>query len=405
MDNIVHKADCLIIGAGLVGAAQAVALAKCGLSSVVVDKGDLQNQARQVSDGRVSAISHASTKVLNYVGVWEELLLEACPIEKIFVSEGKKHGNINFESSELDEPFGYMVENYRLKYALLNALTHEPLIKLCSRVELTEIENQQQVHGVLSNGELVQAELLIVADGRYSTVRDKIGIKARKFEYGQTAIVCNIWHEKSHNNQATEWFFKAGPLAQLPMRGEHHSCIVWSETDAMADYLMRLDEAQFLEELALLLNGAMGEISLSGKRFAYPLNLFQAEKYVAENAVVIGDAAHAIHPIAGQGVNLGYRDVAALTEVLYEAKKSGTSIADAQILSEYQRWRSFDAASMIATTDGLNRLFSNDSKLMGLFRQIGMGLFEKATPVKGFFIQTAMGMNGDLPKILQSETL
>jgi 2-octaprenyl-6-methoxyphenol hydroxylase len=400
-----HKTDCLIVGAGLVGSAQALALAKCGISSIIVDKSDPQIAMQQSSDGRVSAISHASTKVLSYIGVWEELLAHACPIERIFVSEGKNFGNINFAAEELGEPFGYMVENYRFKAALLRAVMRQPLIKLCAKTELQELQNHGIVRADLANGEEINAELLIVADGRYSLMREKIGIKAQKFEYGQTAIVCNIWHEKPHNNTATEWFFKAGPVAQLPMQGGHHSCIVWSEKDAMADYLMQLGEGEFLEELALLLNDAMGEIELAGGRFAYPLNLFQAEKYITENAVVIGDAAHAIHPIAGQGVNLGYRDVAALTEVLYEAKKNGTSIANDSVLNEYQRWRSFDAASMIATTDGLNRLFSNDSKIIGAIRKIGMAAFERATPIKGFFINTAMGMSGDLPKILQSESL
>jgi 2-octaprenyl-6-methoxyphenol hydroxylase len=396
------QTDCLIIGAGLVGAAQAIACAQIGIKSVVVDKALSVNVLQSNFDGRVSAISHASVKVLSHLGLWEELLSTACPIEKIIITEGAKSAKVHFDADELSEPFGFMVRNIDLRKALLKAVLANENITLLEGAAINELQHQPTVNAKLSDSTEIEAELLIIADGRYSEFRTQVGIAHRKFEYGQDAVVFTIWHEKNHNNVATEWFFAQGPLALLPMQGGHHSCVVLTEKSAMAEHFMELSEKEFIQEIALKLQGLMGEIALENERFRYPLNLFQAEKYVAQNAVVIGDAAHAIHPIAGQGVNLGYRDVAALTEVLHEARLNGAALNDAHYLQQYQSWRSFDAASMIAVTDGLNRLFSNNSKLVRMARQVGMAAFQRTPAAKTLFIEAAMGISGDLPKMLQS---
>lgn len=396
------RTDCLIIGAGLVGAAQAISLAQIGIKSVVVDKALSATVLQSNFDGRVSAISHASVKVLSHLGLWEELLPTACPIEKILITEGAKSAKVHFDSANVGEPFGYMVRNIDLRKALLQAVLAHENITLLEGVSIETLQHQPTVNVKISDGTEIDAELLVIADGRYSEFRTSVGIAHRKFEYGQDAVVFTIWHEKNHNNVATEWFFAQGPLALLPMQGGHHSCVVLTEKSAMAEHFMELSKEEFIQEIALKLQGLMGEIALDGGRYRYPLNLFQAEKYVAQNAVVIGDAAHAIHPIAGQGVNLGYRDVAALTEVLHEMRLGGAALNDAHYLQQYQSWRSFDAASMIAVTDGLNRLFSNNSKLVRAARQVGMAAFQRTPAAKTLFIEAAMGISGDLPKMLQS---
>jgi 2-octaprenyl-6-methoxyphenol hydroxylase len=390
----------------LVGAAQALALAKNNISCVLVDKARTQDVLKATHDGRVSAISQASVKVLHHIGVWEELSFHANPIERIMVTEGARSAKVVFDANEVGEPFGFMLPNIYLRQALLRAvLDNATMIDFREVCGVKDVVITPSVQAVLEDETLLRAELLVIADGRYSTLRDKVGIHARKFEYGQEAIVCTIWHEKPHLNTATEWFFPVGPLAVLPMQGGHHSCVVWTEKEGMAAYIAGLPKATFCEELALKLQGVMGNISLESEVFRYPLNLFQASRYTAQNTVVIGDAAHAIHPIAGQGVNLGYRDVAALTEILVEAKRHGHTLGNATYLQRYQQWRSFDAASMIAVTDGLNRLFSTEKRSVKALRQLGMAAFERIKPAKMLFMEAAMGVSGDLPKMLQSKPI
>ncbi len=401
-----HKADVLIIGAGLVGAAQALALAQQGITSIVVDKAVPDDVLAGANDGRVSAISHASVLVLQSLGVWSELAAEAGPIDKILVREGGQFSDVTFDTAETgSEPFGYMVPNRLLRRVLLQViLDHEQVTCLCGDT-VASLERHHTVQAVLTSGDTAEASLLVVADGRYSSVREMVGVKARRFEYGQNALVCTIRHERPHENTATEWFFPQGPLAILPMQGGQHACIVWTEETAMAEHLAALEPDIFLEELQRKLNGSIGDIALESRVYTYPLNLFQAEAYIADRTAIIGDAAHAIHPIAGQGVNLGYRDVAVLTELLVEACRNGQDMGGSMTLERYQRWRRFDATSMIAVTDGLNRLFSNRSSAARVLRRTGMRLFNKTLPVKFFFMDAAMGMAGDLPKMLRGEAL
>jgi 2-octaprenyl-6-methoxyphenol hydroxylase len=400
------NADVLIIGAGLVGSAQALALAKYGISSLIVDKALPDEVMRAGYDGRVSAISHASVQVLQHLDVWKDVVAEAGAIDSIFITEGGKHSDILFDAEEIGgDPFGYMVPNQLLRKTLLQRVLETPQITYQGGETITALNRSHAVEATLESGATVAARLLLVADGRYSSVREMVGIHARKFDYDQQAIVCIIAHAKPHHNQAVEWFFPEGPLAILPMQGGHTSAIVWTEETAMANHLVSLDADDFHEELRLKLAGKMGVFTLEGKRYCYPLNLFQAETYIADRCIIIGDAAHAIHPIAGQGVNLGYRDVAVLTELLVEATRAGQDIGSAALLAHYQQWRRFDATSMTAATDILNRLFSSDSRTLRHLRRAGMAVFNRTDILKSFFMHAAMGMEGDIPKMLAGERL
>ncbi len=400
MSNV--QTDALIVGAGLVGAAQALALAKHDIRSVLIDKITPDVVMKAGYDGRVSAISYASRMVLDYIDIWNNIASDAGAIESIMVTEGNPRSDIAFRAEDVgSEPFGHMVPNHTLRNALLEAAMEHPLINCVFGETIEALDCAAGVSATLNSGKQVSADLLAIADGRYSTIREKMGISARRYTYQQHAIVCTVSHTQPHHNTATEWFFPVGPLALLPMNGGHRSCIVWTEEDALAQHMVQLSDKEFEEELRVKLQGMLGNITIEGQRYAYPLNLFQAEHYTGQNCVVIGDAAHAIHPIAGQGVNLGYRDVAVLTELLVEAKHAGQHYASSALLQRYQQWRSFDASSMVATTDGLNRLFSNPSQAVAFIRNMGMGLFERSHTLKHCFMETAMGMRGDLPKMLQ----
>lgn len=399
---ISNNADVLIVGAGLVGSAQAIALAQSGISVAVIDKALPKQVLKAGYDGRVSAISHASTKILSYLNVWEKLTAQAGAIESILVTEGGDYSDIVFDSRDLGaEPFGYMVPNMFLRQVLLETLLANPLITYIGGDTVADLCVDTNVIATLESGSHITAKVLVIADGRYSQLRDKVGIKVRKFEYNQQAIVCTINHEIPHDNRAVEWFFSCGPLAILPMKGGQTSAIVWTEETAMADYLTGLEDDQFAYQLEQKLNGLLGKFTLAATRYCYPLNLFQAETYIAPRCVLIGDAAHAIHPIAGQGVNLGYRDVAVLTEILVDARAAGQDLGAATLLSHYQQWRRLDATSMSATTDILNRIFSSDSSLLRHVRRSGMAAFSRISPLKSFFMHSAMGMQGDLPRMLR----
>ena len=405
MNKLVH-APVLIVGAGLVGAAQALALAEYGIDCILLDKADLNKARHHYVDGRVSAISRASMEVLEHIGVWGDVVEDAGNIEKILVTENHKPSEIVFDAqAEGEEFFGAMVPNTLLRRALLEKAHHNPHITIISNDMIETIQRDSKVRIVTQYQQALEVDIVIVADGRYSKVRESIGITARKFEYDQSAIVCTVKHEKSHQRTAVEWFFPQGPLALLPMKDEHSSCIVLTEHTDMAEHLCAIPQEEFLEELQIKMQGAYGEIKLDSDRYSYPLNLFQAEAYSAHRALVIGDAAHAIHPIAGQGVNLGYRDVAVLTELLVDAFRTGQDLGSVSLAHHYERWRRFDAASMIATTDMLNRFFSNNSRVIRAVRRVGMRAFEKAAPVKSFFMMSAMGMEGDLPKMLQGQRI
>jgi 2-octaprenyl-6-methoxyphenol hydroxylase len=399
-----HSSDILVIGGGLAGLATAIAAAQEGFSCRVLDKGTCEAASDTRYDGRASAISESSVRLLKSLGAWEGMREAANPIEDILVVDGFSDAKVHYDHSTMgDTPFGYIIPNANIRGALLQRAQALPNIHIDFQADIQSYHHD--AHGVrveCADGTTHHAALMLACDGRFSKTRDWMGIDHRTVMYGQTAIVCTIAHAKPHHHVAVERFMPRGPFAILPMT-ENRSCIVWTEPDAMAKHMISLDEEAFLEELVLRSGDYLGEITLVSERFSYPLSLVQAQRYVGERSALVGDAAHGIHPIAGQGINLGYRDVAALRDVLLEAKRTGSDIGCAAVLEHYQQWRSFDAASMAVVMDGLVRLFSNDHAPVRIARRMGLRVVEKLTPTKQFFMMHAMGLLGDLPEFLQDK--
>ncbi|MCT4682928.1 MAG: FAD-dependent monooxygenase [Roseicyclus sp.] len=405
-----HDADILIVGGGLNGPCLALACAQAGLSSIVIDA--LPEDVRQGAefDGRSYALALASVRMLRALGLWDGLEDEAQPILQIKASDGRAGEGaapffLHFDSAELEEgPMGHMLEDRYLRRALLAAMEAETLIlhRPSTTVVAQSTEGAAQV--TLASGEVLTGRVLIGADGRRSGTAARAGIRRTGWDYGQTALVAAIAHEKPHEGIAHQFFMPPGPLAILPLPG-NRSSIVWSERHADAKRLMAADDAAFLDHLRPRFGDFLGEISLAGQRYAYPLNLTIANAFVGERLALVGDAAHGVHPIAGQGLNLGLRDVGALAEVLAEAKRRGEDIAAADVLARYQSWRRFDTAALALATDGVNRLFSNDNPALRLIRDIGMGAVSAMPSLRRAFMREAAGLTGDVPRLLQGRAL
>ena len=397
--------DVAIIGGGLNGPLMALALAQAGLDPVLIDAGTPEIQAEPGFDGRAYALSLSSVRMLAALGLWDALADQAQPILGIRASDGRPGEGagplfLDFDHAEIEEgPMGHIVEDRVLRPALLAAAQGA----VACRTE-TRVLGQTGGTVTLSTGGSLQSRLVIGADGRGSETAGRAGIKRMSWGYGQTALVAAIAHEKPHEGIAHQLFLPAGPLAILPLPG-NRSSIVWSERAADADRIARLPEEDFLDHLRPRFGDFRGEIALAGARFRYPLGLSLADRFVADRVALIGDAAHGIHPIAGQGLNLGFRDVAALAQVLAEAKRRGEDIGAPQVLARYQSWRRFDTAALAMATDGFNRLFSNDNPLLRAVRDLGMGAINAAPGLKRRFIREAAGLTGDLPDLLQGRPL
>jgi 2-octaprenyl-6-methoxyphenol hydroxylase len=400
------RTDVLIIGGGLVGSAMATALASARVSVRVLERGARQTVYQPRNDGRVSAISQASARIFRHLGVWAPLEAAAEPILDIRVADQGAQAHVHFDHRAVgDAPFGYMIPNGLIRQTLQEAMEACDGVDVIYDAVVADLDRDAFRAAVsLEDGRSFEASLLLVADGRYSTMRERLGIPARLLDYDQTAMVCTIRHAKPHHGVAVELFQPAGPLAILPMT-EQRSCIVWTETTARAQEILALPEDEFTAMLAEAMSGYLGALELLGAPYGYPLHLVQADRYVAQRTALIGDAAHGIHPIAGQGVNLGYRDVAVMAELVAEARSLGLDLGAWSLLEHYQRWRRFDATAMMATTDILNRLFSNDVAPLRLVRRAGLSAFERLTPVKNWFMLTATGFTGDLPRMLCDEPL
>jgi 2-octaprenyl-6-methoxyphenol hydroxylase len=405
-----HDADILIVGGGLNGPCLALACAQAGLSSIVIDA--LPEDVRQGAefDGRSYALALASVRMLRALGLWPGLEDEAQPILQIKASDGRAGEGaapffLHFDSAELEEgPMGHMLEDRYLRRALLAAMEAAPLVTHRPGATVVAQSTEGAARVTLASGEVLTGRVLVGADGRRSGTAARAGIKRTGWDYGQTALVAAIAHEKPHEGIAHQFFMPPGPLAILPLPG-NRSSIVWSERHADAKRLMAADDAAFLDHLRPRFGDFLGEISLAGQRYAYPLNLTIANAFVAERLALVGDAAHGVHPIAGQGLNLGLRDVGALAEVLAEAKRRGEDIAAADVLARYQSWRRFDTAALALATDGVNRLFSNDNPALRLIRDIGMGAVSAMPSLRRAFMREAAGLTGDVPRLLQGRAL
>jgi 2-octaprenyl-6-methoxyphenol hydroxylase len=400
------KRDLLILGGGLVGMTLALAAARAGITSHVVDPADPDTLTADSFDGRASAISTASWNLFGNIGLTDSLEPLGCPIDAIAVTDGMRPGRIDFRPEPHEGSLGRMFANRDLRLALFAAARKEKAIAWHSGVAVTT--RQRGAHGVsatLADGRALSAALMVAAEGRSSPAREEAGITSAKWDYRHRAIVTALAHEKPHDNVAWEIFYPAGPFALLPLRdnaqGQHRSALVWTVASKDADAMLDLSERAFLAEASAKMGHMFGALGLAAPRMAYPLAFHHAGKITAERLAVVGDAAHGIHPIAGQGLNLGLRDAAALVEVLTEGMRLGLEPGDAQLLARYERWRSLDAFSVAAVTDGITRLFGIPGRLPSAARRLGMGAVQRLPALKRFFMDEARGVSGNLPELLR----
>ena len=400
------KADVIIIGGGLIGLTQALALATHGITSHVIDRADPDAMLAAGFDGRTSAISSSSMKMLEALGLGDALADKGCPIEQIWVSDGLKPGALDFVPGSDDGYLGQMFENRLLRRTLYDAARASDAIRLHMPSVIDSKSRDASTASVtLEGGEVLTADLVIVAEGRQSQTREEAGIKIAHWQYAHSAMVGAIFHEKPHGNVAYEIFYPSGPFAVLPMLdsddGRHRSAIVWSVDEADAPGYLKLSPRGFSAELEKAMGALLGAVEPAAPLSTYKLGFHHAGAITSQRLVLIGDSAHGIHPIAGQGLNLGLRDVASLTEVLVEGARLGLDLADTQLLERYARWRGIDTLMVAMSTDTLNRLFSIPGKAASAVRRFGMGMVQRTAPAKAFFMAEARGESGDLPKLLK----
>jgi len=400
------KADLAIVGGGLNGLTLGIALAGAGLRVAVIDREAPARTMAPNFDGRTSAIAYGSKRVLAAIGVWDRIADQAEPILEIRVADDNAPLFLHYDHREVgDEPLGWIVENRALRVALNARAAELPTLQHLAPATVAATRREAGAAFVeLADGRVLRAELIVAADGKNSPLREAAGIKSLTWSYPQTGIVATVRHERPHRGVAVEHFLPAGPFAILPMRG-NRSSIVWTERVDRAPAILALDDAAFLAELASRFGDFLGALELEGPRFSYPLAFLHAGRMIAPRLALVGDAAHAIHPIAGQGLNLGIRDSAALAECLIDGRRVGLDLGDATVLARYERWRRFDSTLLAATTDGLNRLFSNAVPPVKLARDAGLAAVGRMPPVKRFFMRHAMGMVGELPRLVRGEAL
>lgn len=400
-----RSCDVVINGGGMVGLSLALALARAGAQVAVIERLPMPAQLEAEFDGRVSAIAYGSQRILEGIGAWQGMASHAEPILDIRVSDGDMPFFLHYDHQEAgDAPFGYIVENRHIRHALHQAARECDNLLILDNTSIVTFEHDDTgVEVCLADGTALRSGLLVAADGKQSTVRKLAGIGAVEWGYKQTAIVCTIEHELPHGGLAQERFLPAGPFAVLPMQG-NRSSLVWVEPDDRVALYLELPQDEFIQEIQERVGSYLGAIRRAGLRFSYPLSLMHATSYIGHRLALIGDAAHGIHPIAGQGVNLGFRDVGVLAELISEQMRLGLDIGSADMLAHYQRWRRFDNVTMLAVTDGLNRLFGFQALPIRLMRDLGLWTVGRIPPLKKFFMRHAMGMVGDLPKMVKDKS-
>ena len=413
--------DLAVVGAGLNGSLLAVAAGAAGLETALIDRMPLSTLTEAGFDGRTTAVAYTSQRLYAALGLWDELVPHAEPIRDIRISDSGHDGRasplfLHFDHREAaDEgsepaPMGWIVENRFLRAALLRRLETLPHVELVSPGEVADTERTlDRATLSLKSGRRIATRLIASAEGRLGAMREEAGIGAQSWSYGQIAIVLVAHHERPHRGVAQEKFLPGGPFAILPMTdgpdGSHRSSIVWTERTDIARRLLELDDARFQAEFARRFGDHLGRVGAAGRRWSYPLRLVHAHRYVDTRLVLVGDAAHGIHPIAGQGYNLGVRDIAALVEVLVDARRLGLDVGAADTLERFAQWRRTDNFAMVASTDLLTWLFSNDVKPLRLARDIGLAAVNRVPPLRRFFVRHAMGLAGDLPKLLRGQRL
>lgn len=396
------SSDVIILGGGLVGLTLAIALERHGLTAAVIDPLDPEKALAAGFDGRASAIASASWRMLDALGISESLKPHGCAIHRIEVRDGLQKNALDFTTPEDDEPLGYMLENRALRQALREAALPAKGIALHMPDRAARVERDEAgVRVTLASGKPLKGQLLLACEGRKSPTREAAGIRVAKWDYGHTAIISAFDHSEDHHNIAHEIFYPAGPFALLPLNPGTRSALVWTVSPKDAVGVLALSERAFLAEVSKRAGGLLGEISLAAPRSSYPLDFHHATRITAKRLALVGDAAHGSHPIAGQGLNLGFRDVAALVEVLVDGARLGLDLGDAQLLARYERWRSVDTLAVSLATDTLTRLFGIPGKPAAAIRRFGLGAVQKLPPLKALFMAEARGTSGDLPRLLQ----
>jgi 2-octaprenyl-6-methoxyphenol hydroxylase len=404
-----HQAEVVVGGAGFAGLALAIALRQGLGDPFTVTVADPALAHARSKDPRASAIAAAARRLFEAIEVWDAVAENAQPILDMVVTDSKLDDAVRptfltFGGEvEAGEPFAHMIENRHLVDALAEKakslgveLRATPVAGFAAEANSIKVQ--------FAGDETIAARLLVGADGAHSLIREQAGIATHGWNYDQSAIVTTVAHERDHNGRAEEHFLPAGPFAILPLTGRRCS-IVWTETSGEAQRIVALADHEFHAELEKRFGLQLGDIEIVGPRRAFPLGLFTARTFIGQRLALVGDAAHIIHPIAGQGLNMGLRDVAALAEAIADAARLGLDPGGPEVLERYQRWRRFDTMTMGVATDGLNRLFSNHSDALRLARDIGLGLVERMPMLKRMFIREAAGFTGDVPKLLRGETL
>ncbi|MCY4191504.1 MAG: UbiH/UbiF/VisC/COQ6 family ubiquinone biosynthesis hydroxylase [Rhodospirillaceae bacterium] len=410
-----HSVDAVIVGSGLVGGALALSLAQAGLQIALIDRTSTTDLAAASSDGRASAIALASQRMLRRIGLWDYVDHAAQPILDIRVSDGDSSLFLHYTHEDLGQqlegaPFGWIVENAVVRKGLAAMLCNTDRATVLSPAQVTGYAADERGASVmLADGRTAAAPVILAADGAESFLRAQARIPVIQWRYPQVGIVCTITHELPHDGVAHERFLPNGPFAVLPMttgsEREHRSSIVWTERNRHASDLMALSDDDFSAEIQRRFGEWYGTIRIKGDRWCYPLRLLHAERYVDQRLALAGDAAHTIHPIAGQGLNLGLRDAAALAEVVVDDRRLGLDYGRQTTLRRYERWRRPDNVGLMAVTDGLNRLFSNDIGPVKISRNLGMAAVNRMPGIKRFFMRHAMGTVGTLPRLLRGEAL
>ncbi|AWW75368.1 ubiquinone biosynthesis protein UbiH [Erythrobacter sp. KY5] len=400
-------ADLLILGGGLVGMTLALAAAKQGMTSHVIDRADPAELTAEGFDDRATAISTASWHLFRNIGIADGLEPFACDIASIAVTDQNRPGRLDFTPEPHEGTLGRMFPNRRLRLALFEAAADEPNINWVSKAEIVERQRSEfGVAAVLADGRKLKGRLMVAAEGRGSPTRDEAGITIAKWDYHHRAIIAGLTHSKPHDNVAWEIFYPAGPFALLPMNddadGTHRSSLVWTVSEEDGKAVTKLGDRAFMAEVQKRMGDILGEVTSIGARSSWPLGFHHTAKITDERLALIGDAAHGIHPIAGQGLNLGLRDVGALVEVLAEGARIGLDPGDAQLLKRYETWRGLDSFMVALATDGLTRLFGVPGKTASAVRRIGMAAVQRTPVLKTFFMDEARGVSGDLPELLKA---
>ena len=402
-----RKFDIIVVGAGINGKVMSLAAAHQGFSVGLVDQKKIVEDTLQKFDGRAYAIAFSSIKMLKNLHLWDKISKTAQPVLNIKVSHGTlergpSSSSITFKNADIEEsPMAQMVEDRYLMQCLSSEIKKSNLIDVIEQKKIRQIiDHNDKKQLILNDSSKIQASLLVASDGTKSPISKTMDIRKMGWNYKQTGLVCAVQHEYCSKNTAYQYFLPEGPLAILPLQNNIAS-IVWTENIQNASTISKMSDDDYLTALHKRLGDFLGQLKLTGKRFSFPLSLSIAEKYVTGNFAVIGDAAHGYHPIAGQGLNAGFRDVAALVDVITSARDRGENFASLNVLSRYQEWRRFDNQTLGFATDNFNKMFSSYNPLLSSVRNFGMRIIEKSGYGKRAFMRQAAGLNGDLPTLMR----